>query len=137
MSGTLAIEAESDDDDSEDLGVKLARMAKASRAQWLTLVTDLIKIIASRKAEITSDDVWFFLEGSNAVAPIVDGRLLGAAFNDAKRHGILSVVDRVQPSTRPVCHRRPIRIWESRIVGNRPKVCSIAHKLFDSKKSKQ
>jgi hypothetical protein len=124
----------SDEVEDEDLGKKLARMAKASRGQWLALVIDLIKMISSRKAEVTSDDVWFFLEGSD-IAPIVDGRLLGAAFTLARRHDAISVTDRVQASTRVACHRRPIRIWESRIVGNHPKVGPIARKLFDSKSS--
>ncbi len=117
----------------EPLRAMLARTAKASRDQWMTLVVDLIAGIASKKKEITSDDVWFFIEGNDDVTPVFDGRLLGAAFLKASFKGYVDTSDCVRPSTRAACHRRPIRIWESCIVGSKPHLSPLAEKLFMSK----
>jgi hypothetical protein len=37
---------------------------------------------------------------------------MGAAVRQAALSGLLRKTDRVRPSVRPECHRRPVAIWE-------------------------
>lgn len=84
----------------------LARVQSAAPAGWMDAALAAIQSLRGIRREITTDDLWELLP----TPP--EPRLMGAAVRQAALSGLLRKTDRVRPSVRPECHRRPVAIWE-------------------------
>lgn len=92
----------------------LRKQAVLGLDQWLDAAVEAVKKLALSRPKITSDDVWALLqEQKPGASHAFDGRTMGAAFAIAAQRGYVYATDRTVPSRRPVCHRRPIRVWVS------------------------
>ena len=90
----------------------ISRVRDNADQDWRTYALNAVRRIAQQRSEFTTDNVWESLEGW---ASTHDPRAMGAVMTDAARAGICRKSDRVRPSERKECHRRPIAIWISRI----------------------
>jgi len=79
-------------------------------AAWLEDALPVIYELANTTTEFTADEVWERLPTKPR-----EGRLVGALMRLAQSRGYIEPTSRDRPSTRPRTHRRPIRIWRSRI----------------------
>jgi len=79
---------------------------------WRNTALAAVRRIALTQPEFTTDDVWVEL---CETTPAHDPRAMGAVMTDAARAGICRKSDRVRPSERKECHRRPIAIWISNL----------------------
>jgi hypothetical protein len=79
---------------------------------WVTPAEIAIAYLAKTREHFTTDDVWEHLHQRGHEFPH-EPRAMGALMRNAARAGLITATDRVTPSQRPECHRRPIRIWRS------------------------
>lgn len=75
---------------------------------WLAMAVEAIKTLSVHTAEMTSDDVW-----AAVAMPPREPRMIGNAMARAQRAGHIAPTKRDTPSTRPINHGRPVRIWQS------------------------
>ena len=86
----------------------LARVRDAAPPEWVASAQEAIRrIVQYGPCQFTTDEVWL-LCASKPPEP----RALGAVMRDAAKAGLIRKTDRVQPSVRPECHRRPVAVWE-------------------------
>jgi hypothetical protein len=84
----------------------------AGSADWQPFAVEAIRLVALTQSTLTTDDVWRVLGRSDDL----EGRAMGAAMRTAAHRGYIVRTDRTEKSVRAVCHRRDLRVWESRIV---------------------
>lgn len=84
-----------------------------AHALWLETAVLVIARVAYTHPTFTSDDVWHALPTTLQTPP--EPRALGAAMRMAKRDGTIVPTEAWTFSTRAVCHRRPLRVWASRV----------------------
>lgn len=91
----------------------IARSARSAGDTWNLTMDGVPRLIcrATLKDEITTDDLWRRIEHSPALWPR-EPRALGAVMLSGARAGWLKKTDRVRPSERAQCHRRPMRVWQ-------------------------
>lgn len=77
---------------------------------WLEGAVLVIARVAHALPRLTSDDVW---QAMPATLHVDEPRALGAAMRHAERDGTIRPTATWVLSTRAVCHRRPLRVWES------------------------
>lgn len=87
----------------------------AAGARWRKHLDDAIRYTASILPEFTTDDIWDYFETAEITVPN-ETRSLGGAMRRAQAAGWIRPTDRVINSERVTCHRRPVRVWQSRIV---------------------
>lgn len=107
--GTNVVEATRLRDDA------IKRGYDAASARWQKHLDDAIRYTASILPEFTTDDIWDYFETAEITVPD-ETRSLGGAMKRAQAAGWIRPTDRVINSERPRCHRRPVRVWQSRIV---------------------
>lgn len=90
----------------------ITRAREHAPDEWYSLAWDAVRIVARAADEWTTDEVWALLDERGAPAP-PEPRAMGAIMRDVKRRGLATPTDRTRLSTRPDCHRRPIRVWRS------------------------
>ena len=73
-----------------------------------------LRVIARRKNTLTSDDVWEWMRDLDVSTP--DHRAMGAVFRNASRDKVIEALPQWEISTRPACHKRPIRKWKSLVI---------------------
>jgi hypothetical protein len=81
---------------------------------WVHLTEAVIGALCRRVAAFTTDRVWFYLEELPA-AHTGEPRAMGAAMRRAAGRGWCEATAEHVLSKRPECHRRPIRVWRSRL----------------------
>lgn len=74
-----------------------------------------VRVVALRREEFTTDAVWHVLK---ATPP--EPRAMGAVMRKAVMEKMCVATDRTVLSTRPDCHRRPVRVWRSLIYTPQP-----------------
>jgi hypothetical protein len=89
----------------------LARVEANADPEWKARTLDAIRWLCRTQREITTDDVWLYLRQHDIAAPH-EPRALGAVMNQARNRGWIAATDRVINSSRPECHRRPVRVWQ-------------------------
>jgi hypothetical protein len=89
----------------------IRRAGDATPHPWWTAAIDAIRSVAGTAATFTTDEVWTVLDRRGVGGP-PEPRAMGAAMRQAQRDGLCRPTDRVVPSVRPDCHRRPVRVWE-------------------------
>jgi hypothetical protein len=93
-------------------------LERLKRAHALFIEGALLVVarVARWQATLTSDDVWSAMpEGLSTPEP----RALGAVMRQGARDGLIQPTESWVLSTRAVCHRRPLRVWTSRIYEKR------------------
>ena len=76
----------------------------AAPDKWRATLDEAIHWVASNHTEFTTDDVWDYLEDNDVPVP-------------ARVNGWARPTDRLANSARPICHARPMRVWESLVGG--------------------
>ena len=82
---------------------------------WKDEARAIVRRLALSRVEFTTDDVWSCL--ANSTAETHEPRALGAIMREAGREGLIKATNTTTPSTRAACNARPVRIWESLVVG--------------------
>ena len=94
----------------------LAQVEDNANAEWTALVTKIIVDLSNQMSLLTSDDVWNELKNYPDVQTHQPAAM-GAMFRKAKSTGYIQPTDRFVASKRSVSHARPIRVWESKLLG--------------------
>lgn len=94
-------------------GIARAQGGAPAIALWEAVAA--VRLVALRRETLTSDDVWLALEALWAAGAMSfrEPRVMGAVFKVAEREGYVVATEEHRLSRRPVCHRRPIRVWRS------------------------
>jgi len=76
---------------------------------WVDRAVQVGKGIAQSRAggTMTADDIYPLMGGLVCREP----RAMGAVMSKLSDAGLIEATDRTVKSTRPECHRRPIRVW--------------------------
>ena len=88
----------------------------AAPDKWRVTLDEAIHWVASNHSEFTTDDVWDYLEENDFPIP-AETRSMGGAMMRARVNGWARPTDRLANSARPICHARPMRVWESLVGG--------------------
>lgn len=91
----------------------IGRVLEAAPADWLGTALQAVFWAASRNERFTTDEVWAFEELGQPPEP----RAMGAVMKVAEKSGWIEPTRDHRLSRRPVCHRRPLRVWQSRLQG--------------------
>ena len=86
----------------------------AAEEGWKMNAMRAIEIVARRRALFTTDAVWYVLERLTNYKPH-EPRALGALMRKAVKQELIKPTDEHRMSTRVACHRRPLRVWQSRL----------------------
>jgi hypothetical protein len=81
---------------------------RGANVDWLNAAMAAIDWQRTHRETFTTDNVW---EMISHLDPPREPRAMGAAMREAARRGWIVATDRVVKSTRPKCHRRPVRVW--------------------------
>jgi hypothetical protein len=81
---------------------------------WVTLALAAIFRVASGTEYFTTDSVW--MEGEGLPSPR-EPRAMGSVMRIAEKAGWIVPTRDHWLSKRPVCHRRPLRVWQSTLTG--------------------
>lgn len=98
------------------------RAEEHARAVWLASASLAVRAVASMRATFTTDHVWAHLfavgeqgkNGEETNRP-AEPRAMGAVMRTASREQVCERTDLTVCSVRASCHRRPLRIWRSKI----------------------
>lgn len=69
--------------------------------------------VAYQQPELTADDVW--LAVPRDVMKQWNPSALGGVFRAAAKDGLIELTGEKRESQRPATHRRPLRVWRSRV----------------------
>lgn len=88
----------------------LTRVEANADASWKRHVMRIIHDLAVERRSFTTDDVWARVDpGAGTHEP----RAMGAMMRQAAKAGLVRPTDSYVESSRPECHARPVRVWES------------------------
>ena len=90
----------------------IGRVDRNADPVWKQQAQTIVRNLAHRLDELTTDDVWQALNCAGVDVPH-EPRALGAVMQSAARQNVIAATDRVRQSQRPECHARPVRIWRS------------------------
>lgn len=82
----------------------------AASKDWRAAAHGVVKFLASTQDEFTTDDVWLYMDRFGK-SPPREPRAMGAVIDEARKSGIIESAGRYIESIRPVCHRRPVKVW--------------------------
>lgn len=90
---------------------RIERGARVSSPETWSRALSAVRAVCSAHPErrFTSDDVWRALSDDDLGD--VDPRVMGAVLRHAQRQGWCIATHAWRLSDRPVCHRRPVRVW--------------------------
>lgn len=91
----------------------LARVERNAEPDWNDTVDYVIGTIADggQGYRFTTDRVWALMKRDWPNVSTHERRAMGAAMTRAAKRGLIVKTDDYQPSTRSVCHARPIPVW--------------------------
>lgn len=78
-----------------------------------------IRLIAQTQIDLTSDDARRLVERTWPELGTPNMKVWGPLMNEAKSRGWIAPTDSVRSDDRVACHRRPKRVWRSRIYTGR------------------
>ena len=84
-----------------------------SNQWWVDRILPIIKSICKHYSSFTTDTVWVHAKKRGLPKPSKDPRAMGGAMTAARKNKWCRATDCTKKSTRPACHCRPVRIWES------------------------
>lgn len=77
---------------------------------WKDQAQAVVHHLAIEKPFFTSEDVWATLE-----MPDNGGSALGGVMRRCAKHGWIELTGETSPSTRELQHKKPVRIWRSKL----------------------
>jgi hypothetical protein len=80
---------------------------------WREIALLAVKTAAKSKGYLTTDDVWQRIRLTEYQTH--EKRALGPVMRAAQKRGWIVPLDEWELSKRPECHRRPCRVWVSRL----------------------
>lgn len=83
----------------------VATAASGAPDVWMTRARQVVRQLADTGADFTTDALWARLPQPP------EPRAMGAVMTWAAEQGLVVATDRTEPSTRPECHARPVRVW--------------------------
>lgn len=89
----------------------LERARDHADAQWMLDAQEAVLVVAKRDDLFTTDEVWEWLE-MFSTHTTHDPRAMGAVMRWAVQARICQPTQTYRNSTRPACHKRPVRVWE-------------------------
>ena len=90
----------------------IGRVDRNADPAWKQQAHSIVRTVAARLDELTTDDVWQAMIHAGVTMPH-EPRALGAVMQSAARQNLIAATDRVRQSQRPECHARPVRVWRS------------------------
>lgn len=99
-----------------DLGIRLAGLG--ADPDWYAAAIAVVRWLATRRHEFTTDAVWFVLDRLGGIPPTPEPRAMGHVMATCRRDGMIDRTNITANSTRDECHNRPLRVWRSLIVGH-------------------
>lgn len=82
--------------------------------RWKEAAAEVVRRVASDRAEFTTDRIWALLEKDHPnLGPPHEPRAMGAVMRKAAKAGLIEKTDRVTRTERPEAHRRDITVWRS------------------------
>lgn len=100
---------------------KAAAIGKALQyadAMWVQAALNAVFRVACNEELFTTDSVWTWGDGLPTPR---EPRAMGSVMRVAEKAGWIEPTREHWLSKRPVCHRRPLRVWESRLVSKLPR----------------
>jgi hypothetical protein len=94
---------------ARDLAIMRAEYAASD--DWKSEAMCVIWAVAKSQPNLTTDDVWDLL------AEAREPRAMGAMMKNAQREGWIRPLSTWALSRRPICHCRPVRMWQSLLWG--------------------
>lgn len=91
------------------------RVEKNAPEDWKHRVRVAIEALCKEREEITTDDVWERLELLRIDLGRAEPRAIGALMKQAQKAGWIEPTATFKNSERVECHRRPLRVWISKI----------------------
>jgi len=91
----------------------VAQSRDASPEAWREEMRLALHAVARRMQYITSDDLWAHV-GAEAMRQ-ANPSALGSVFRSVARDGAIEITDERRESQRPAHHRKPLRVWRSRV----------------------
>lgn len=93
----------------------IAQVEQNANEAWKKAALEGVTGLASRLATFTTDHVWAWMRLKHPALTTPEARAMGAVMVKAASEGIVVATKEWELSTRPECHRRPVRVWESLI----------------------
>lgn len=85
-------------------------LVERANADWCLHIESLfISEGPDKGAYITSDDLWAISIAKRTYPR--EPRAMGAVMRFLQKWGYIKPLQKWQPSTRPACHSRPVRVW--------------------------
>jgi hypothetical protein len=99
----------------------IGRVFDAAPQEWIDKALQAVFWAASNHDRFTTDEVWAFEVEGEALDSPPEPRAMGAVMRIAESSGWVEPTRDFRLSTRPVCHRRPSRVWQrqSRLRGTK------------------
>ena len=91
------------------------RVEEHADQEWRDAATLAVEACALTRRHFTSDHVWQHMVEADVTATTHEPRAMGAIMRAASNAGWCERTDVTKNSTRPQCHRRPLRVWRSLI----------------------
>ena len=89
----------------------IARAEYAASSEWRSEAMTVIYAVAKSQPNLTTDDVRDMLPEAR------EPRAMGALMKNAAKEGWIRPLSTWALSRRPICHRRPVRVWQSLLWG--------------------
>lgn len=90
----------------------LARVEASADPDWMEACLQIGRELADEMDAFTTDHIWERLPDD---ARTHEPRAMGAVMRSLSDLGVIERTDRTVNSHRPECHRRPVRLWRSKI----------------------
>lgn len=78
-------------------------------ADWAERALEVVERICKDRFHFTADDIWYHID------PPREPSALGVVLRRAAKLGWCVCTDEYRQSIRPSTHKRPLRVWQSRI----------------------
>lgn len=89
----------------------ISKAARGIDPEWAETVGVVIAMVADRGEPFTTDQVWEALDVLSIAYPD-ESRAMGVVMRQAASDGVIVPTNDYRLSERPVCHRRPMRVWK-------------------------
>lgn len=97
----------------------MRRAEEHAPVSWRGHAELAVRYVAERRERFTTDPVWSVLESWGVPMP-PEPRALGPLMKAACGWGWCETTEQTHKSVRPVCNRRPVRVYRSKLFEGRP-----------------
>jgi len=95
----------------------IAEADKHASEAWKLAALDVVRRVASRNEYFTGDDVWDAIDADESMPLAYHAPgALGGVMRRARTEGLMELVGgKYVESRRPTMHRKPMRVWRSKL----------------------